>query len=58
MHIVTNGDSQDIKKKIRAELEEHGISHTTLELEAVEEHCHDEDCRIKHSFSSSHHHHH
>ncbi len=58
MHIVTNSDMHKIKEKIRDELCEHGISHTTLELETEDEHCHDEKCSVEHKISSGHHHHH
>jgi cobalt-zinc-cadmium efflux system protein len=58
MHIVTNGDSHAIKERVRQELREHGIGHTTLELEAVGEHCHEETCRVEFSAHPGHHHHH
>lgn len=58
MHIVTDGDSHNIKDKVREELREHGIVHATLELESENEHCHEEDCHIHFEHSSGHHHHH
>ncbi len=58
MHIVTNGDSHEIKEKVRAELKEHGICHVTLELEKEDEHCHEECCHVGEASSSGHHHHH
>lgn len=58
MHIVTNGEPHGIKEAVRAELAEHGIGHTTLELEAEGEHCHEEHCHIEKSAHSGHHHHH
>ncbi len=58
MHIVANGDAHDIKSKIRDELKEHGIGHVTLELEAENEHCHEEHCHVDVASSSGHHHHH
>ena len=58
MHIVTDGDSHEIKKAVREELNEHGICHATLELEAPNEHCHEHDCSTTHQHSHSHHHHH
>lgn len=57
MHIVAEGDSHNIKKQIREELKEHGIGHVTLEIEAKNEHCHEEHCHIEFT-SSTHHHHH
>lgn len=58
MHIVTNGEPHEIKKRIRAELREHGIGHATLELEKVGEHCHEKTCHVTFSAHSGHHHHH
>ena len=58
MHIVTNSASHQIKERIRAELKEHGIVHATLELEAENEHCHEEHCHVELGASSSVHHHH
>ena len=58
MHVVTNGDSHEIKDKIRQELKEHGIGHATLELEYEGEHCHEEHCHVEHSAEAGHHHHH
>lgn len=62
MHVVTNSESHIIKEKVREELTEHGISHATLELEAVGEHCHENDCKahlnVKSGHAHHHHHHH
>ncbi len=58
MHIVTNGDSHEVKEKVRAELKEHGVCHATLELEAEDEHCHEEHCHVGTGVLSGHHHHH
>lgn len=58
MHIVTNKDPSEIKHKVREELTEHGITHSTLELEGENEHCHEQCCVIEHNHSHSHHHHH
>ncbi len=58
MHVVTNGDTHEIKHKIREELREHGIGHATLELEAEGERCHEEHCHVDTVHSSGHHHHH
>lgn len=56
MHIVTNCEPYEIKERIREELLEHGIGHSTLELETAGEHCHEEHCHVE--FTESHHHHH
>lgn len=58
MHIVCEGESHEIKHKIREELKEHGIDHVTLELEGRDEHCHEECCHVDVSESESGHHHH
>ncbi len=58
MHIVTDGDPHTIKEFVRKELNEHGITHSTLELEIPDEHCHDKYCHIEHSHSHHCHHHH
>lgn len=58
MHVVSNGDAHKIKHKIREELHEHGIGHATLELESVNEHCHEENCHVHFDNSSGHYHHH
>lgn len=58
MHIVTNKEPSEIKHKVREELKEHCISHSTLELEGENEHCHEQCCIIEHNHTHSHHHHH
>ena len=58
MHIVSNADSHQIKEQIRQKLREYGIVHTTLELDGIDEHCHDETCRVVLSKPADHHHHH
>ena len=58
MHIVVDGDYKQIKDKIKEELEEHGIAHTTIEFEGKDEKCKSEKCEVKKSSHSHHHHHH
>ena len=58
MHVVTDSEAHEIKEKVRAELYEHGISHVTLELEAVGEHCHEKDCKAHLNINTGHSHHH
>ena len=61
MHIVTNEDPHQIKEAVRAELKEHSIGHSTLELEAEGEPCHQAHCHITqdtHGGGCCHHHHH
>ena len=58
MHIVTNTDAHEIKHKVRHELCELGITHTTLELETEDEHCGEKSCSVNTEKTHSHHHHH
>lgn len=58
MHIVAKENFIEIKKKIRDELLNNGVSHTTLEFETENEHCGDKDCRTETKSSCGHHHHH
>lgn len=58
LHVVVTEYSSDIKKKVKEELLEHGINHSTVELELVDEDCDDENCNIKADEGHHHHHHH
>ena len=58
MHIVSSADSVTIKKLVRDELAEHGITHTTLELETPDENCKDKACKVNTEHKPAHHHHH
>jgi len=58
MHIVSSEDSHIIKDKVKEELREHGVSHSTIEIERVDEHCHDKVCRLDFEKHSAHCHHH
>lgn len=58
MHVVVDKETNNIKEKIRQELEEHNINHVTIELENKNEKCSDTSCKIKHTKTSNHHHHH
>lgn len=58
MHIVANENTTEIKRKVKEELKEHGISHSTLELEKENENCGDEHCSSEHIHHKHHHHHH
>lgn len=58
MHIIAEGNSKELKEAIKEELKEHGICHTTIELEEKDEVCKDECCKIDHERLSEHHHHH
>ena len=58
LHAVVNKYSKKVKDDIREELEEHGIVHSTIELELVDEECHSDHCEVKVNTHSHHHHHH
>lgn len=58
MHIVMKGETRRIKEMVRRELEEHGICHSTLELEYEDEHCDEKNCHTAFTAVHKHHHHH
>lgn len=62
MHVVADGEIPYIKAAVKNELSEHGIYHTTLEIEKKDETCNQRECEIKHTecaeHSHSHSHHH
>lgn len=63
MHVRCNGDAAAIKQQLRHILQDAGICHATLELEAETEHCHSPGCDLHlqtddHDHHGHHHHHH
>ena len=58
LHAVSDGEPAEIKKKIKEELAEHGISHVTVEIERPGEECSSSECHVEEHHSSGHHHHH
>lgn len=56
MHIVVDCDYKNIKHKVKEELEEYGIVHSTIEFEEKGEKCDSEECEIK-KLNNSHHNH-
>ena len=58
MHVVYRGEPQSVKEKVKEELKEHNILHTTLELEAEGEPCREKICHPPLPCPSGHHHHH
>jgi cobalt-zinc-cadmium efflux system protein len=58
MHVVAKGNSHNIKESVRAELQEHGIGHVTIEIEEEGELCRERTCRVEFTPSGHHHHHH
>ena len=61
MHIVTDSnDTKKLKNEIKEELKEHGINHTTIEIEEKGNECDETECiveTVEHSHSHHHHHH-
>ncbi|MBO6145783.1 MAG: cation transporter [Bacilli bacterium] len=55
-HIVVDKYDKEIKDKIKEELLEFGINHSTIEFELPEENCHSEECKIE--VKTHHHNHH
>lgn len=59
IHVVADFKNiNQIKHDIREELEEHGISHSTIEFEDKECVCDDKECKINKNNSGHNHHHH
>lgn len=61
LHVVTDCDFSVVKRAIKEELEEHGISHSTVECERIGEECADTHCESvahEHHHEHSHGHHH
>lgn len=58
LHIVAEGNTALVKKAVREELREHGINHSTIETEAPDEVCSEQECVPNHHSTDSHHHHH
>ena len=58
VHVVTDGDMGAVKKAVREEFAEHGISHATVECERTDELCPEMHCDFHHQVQSHHHHHH
>ena len=58
VHIVSHGEPHEIKHLARECFREFSVSHVTVELEAPDEHCHEEVCSPRRSECHHHHHHH
>lgn len=57
LHAQVKEYNSEIKQQIREELEEHGICHSTIELELIDEKCKHKTCKIEHKEHHHHHHH-
>ena len=58
MHVVFEGKLPEVKAKVKEELAEHGIEHTTIEFEEKDEACDCKECEIKGECGTCDHHHH
>ena len=59
MHIVTEDKNiKEIKNRIREEMSQLGISHTTIEIEDKNDNCDEKECEVKVDNEVHHHHHH
>ena len=58
LHVVVDKYDPKIKDKVKEELAEHNIAHSTVEEELVDEDCFDKTCKIKPIKEEHHHHHH
>ena len=59
MHVVTDTKKiEELKHSIKEELSEHGISHTTIEIEDKDSQCNEKECSIKENHNHHGHHHH
>ena len=57
MHIVLKEYDKNMKKKVKEELTEHGVDHSTIEIELEGEDCNNKECIIKDDQPKHHHHH-
>ena len=58
MHLVFDGELKTIKAKVKEELSEHGIDHSTIEFEGKDEACDENECEVKGECGDCNHHHH
>ena len=62
LHVVVKEHTNNLKTYVREELLEHGIIHSTIEVELEEENCHEKECHLsshsEHGHCHHHHHHH
>lgn len=59
MHIVTKvSNVKKLKDSVKDEMREHGIVHTTIEIEGIDDCCDEKDCKVEMSSGYFGHHHH
>ncbi|MBQ8891643.1 MAG: cation transporter [Bacilli bacterium] len=56
LHVVVKEYSKIIKIKVKKELEKYGICHSTIELELVDENCHEKKCNLNKIRNNLHYH--
>ena len=57
LHVVVDEYNYELKNKIKEELKEHNIGHSTIEMELKNEKCDEENCEINMQANKHHHHH-
>ena len=58
LHVVVKEHTENLKNYVREELLEHGIIHSTIEVELESEDCHEKECHLSECIEQSHRHHH
>ncbi len=58
LHLVVKEYSSQIKTDVKAELNEHGVAHITIELETENEECFEKECIVRPRTKAHTHHHH
>ncbi len=58
LHLVVSQLDYNIKIKVKEEMKEHGILHSTIEMETLEENCNEINCNVKRVNNLCNHHHH
>ena len=58
LHLVVNQLDSSVKSKVKEELNKQNVSHTTIEMETIDENCKERTCNVKQCNNFNHHHHH
>jgi len=58
LHVATEQINAEIKENVKHKLKEHGIFHSTVEMETLNENCQEKECRVEHASHGEHCHHH
>lgn len=57
VHVITDSNASIIKNAVKDKLKEHGINHTTVEIETTDEECGETQCNVIYECHAHHHHH-